>query len=209
MATVFEDYVETQGTVQKVTDPGYDAMDDYLVEKSEESFDTYKRSYMAAATFDDINVTLNRNESIWFTGWFNNEAYHTPGITLSLVGNALLDYFVKNKNHDVEVSNHPLPLFQSAETQQNVLTAGTSAFMISYNITFGMAFLVSTFVLFLVRERVVKAKHCQFLSGVHAFTFWTATFVWDFINFLLVAFLIMIVLAAFQVSAYVEGINAG
>ena len=35
------------------------------------------------------------------------------------------------------------------------------AFIVSYNTFFGMCFLVSTFVLFLIKERATKAKHIQ------------------------------------------------
>jgi hypothetical protein len=75
-------------------------MEDYLVEKAEASFEAYVQNYMSAATFED--VTAGRVDIL---GWFNNEGFHTPAVTLSLLGNALLDYFVHDggKNYDVEV----------------------------------------------------------------------------------------------------------
>ena len=65
-----------------------------------------------------------------------------------------------------------------------------------------MAFLASSFVVFLVQEKASKAKHLQFVSGVSPFIYWTASFVWDTINYLVPVVLIVIIFAAFDVPAY-------
>lgn len=75
-------------------------------------------------------------------------------------------------------------------------------FNISFNILFGMAFLASSFVIFLVQEKASKAKHLQFVSGVDPFCYWTASFAWDLINYLVPVVLIIIIFAAFNVPAY-------
>lgn len=74
--------------------------------------------------------------------------------------------------------------------------------MLSFNILFGMAFLASSFVVFLVQERSNKAKHVQFVSGVDPLSYWTSAYAWDMINFLFPAVSLLILLAAFDVPAY-------
>jgi len=52
---------------------------------------------------------------------------------------------------------------------------------------------------FLVKERVTKAKHLQFVSGAGHVTFWMANLLWDFANFIIPCISIMIMFAAFNV----------
>ena len=65
-----------------------------------------------------------------------------------------------------------------------------------------MAFLASSFVVFLVQERTNKAKHVQFVSGVDPISYWTSAYLWDLINFLIPALSILVLLVAFDVPAY-------
>ena len=67
---------------------------------------------------------------------------------------------------------------------------------------FGMAFLASSFVVFVVDERSSKAKHIQRVSGVHLSSFWLSAFLWDIINYIVPCVIILILFAAFQVPAY-------
>ena len=81
----------------------------------------------------------------------------------------------------------------------------STGFTISFNLLFGMSFLISSFARFLIKERATKAKHVQFVSGVHALTFWLATFLWDLVNFAVPCAMLMLVFVAFQVEAYTGG----
>ncbi len=65
-----------------------------------------------------------------------------------------------------------------------------------------MAFLASSFVVFVVQERTNGAKHVQFVSGVDPFSYWTASWMWDLINFTLPCISIIILFACFDVPAY-------
>lgn len=47
-----------------------------------------------------------------------------------------------------------------------------------------------------------QAKHLQFVSGVDVFSYWFATYTWDFINYLVPALGILILFAVFQVDSY-------
>ena len=45
-----------------------------------------------------------------------------------------------------------------------------------------MSFVPASFVLYLIQERVNKAKHLQFVSGVSPTTYWLTNFLWDMVS---------------------------
>lgn len=54
--------------------------------------------------------------------------------------------------------------------------------LVSICVIFAMSFVPASFVVFLIQERVNKAKHMQFISGVQPFLYWLANFVWDMVR---------------------------
>lgn len=54
--------------------------------------------------------------------------------------------------------------------------------LVSICVIFAMSFVPASFVVFLIQERVNKAKHMQFISGVQPFLYWLANFVWDMVS---------------------------
>lgn len=57
--------------------------------------------------------------------------------------------------------------------------------LLSTCVIFAMSLVPASFVLFLIEERVSKAKHLQFVSGVKPILYWSANFVWDMVSFYL------------------------
>ncbi|XP_071106304.1 phospholipid-transporting ATPase ABCA3-like [Haliotis cracherodii] len=170
----------------------------YLSKKGEEGIGNYNIRYVIAASFEEGAEAGISNA----TAYFQNQAYHSPAIALATVASAVLQYITNDSSYSMEVTNHPLPRTDMNRVNDE-LTQGTEGFTIAFNVCFGMAFLASSFVLFLVKERSVKAKHIQFVSGVHAFNFWAATFCWDMFNYLVPCILLIISFAAFQIDAYI------
>ena len=85
------------------------------------------------------------------------------------------------------------------------MSSDPSGFGIAVFVMFGYSVLVANFVVFLVKEKETKAKHLQFVSGVHATTFWLANFIWDSLIILVVISLSTVVIAAFQIDAFSVG----
>lgn len=54
--------------------------------------------------------------------------------------------------------------------------------LVSICVIFAMSFVPASFVLFLIEERVSKAKHLQFVSGVKPILYWLANFIWDMVS---------------------------
>lgn len=131
--------------------------------------------------------------------WFNGQAYHSPAEALALLSSVIVAAY--DPSVSINTTNAPLPrnkLEQAQDRQDDQM-----GFYIAFNILFGMAFLASSFTLFLVTERSNKAKHIQFVSGVGVGSYWTATYLWDYINFLIPTFGCIMLFLGFAVDAYV------
>eukprot|EP00051_Salpingoeca_urceolata_P027249 m.480607 g.480607 ORF g.480607 m.480607 type:complete len:1709 (+) comp21902_c0_seq1:465-5591(+) len=174
---------------------GYNSSEYYLLDKAagggSRDVAVFNKRNLVALSFVPNGADAD------ITAWFNGQAYHSTAEALALAANTVL-YQAVSKT--ITVENAPLPRDQAelARSQKfDVL-----GFSISFNILFGMAFLSSSFALFLVTERATKAKHIQFVSGVNPISFWVSSFAWDFVNFLVPTAIIMIIFLAFGVDAY-------
>lgn len=69
--------------------------------------------------------------------------------------------------------------------------------------------MMASFSVFLIKERVSKAKHLQFLSGASGINFWLSTFAWDFVYYTISTILIFIAWTIFyQVPLLKENLAA-
>lgn len=77
-----------------------------------------------------------------------------------------------------------------SRTECTVLTFPASSFRLTTSVDavvaicviFAMSFIPASFVLYLIQERVTKAKHLQFVSGVSPLVYWVANFFWDMVS---------------------------
>ena len=71
----------------------------------------------------------------------------------------------------------------SAVNSSSVSRVTTSVdVLVSICVIFAMSFVPASFVVFLIHERVNKAKHMQFISGVQPLLYWVANFIWDMVR---------------------------
>ncbi|CAH1158803.1 unnamed protein product, partial [Phyllotreta striolata] len=166
-----------------------------------------RRRYIIGASFEHLNVTLfnqpvNFNQSITLpalTAWFNNDPYHSPGISLAFLLSSIYKNFSINEaaHASLEFVNKPLPY--KAETQFDRINSGQSeGFQLAFNICFSLAFVSSFYAIFLVRERASKSKHLQFVSGVKIHAFWSVHAFCDAVTYLITVGLMLAVLVLFQ-----------
>ncbi|XP_035912164.1 ATP-binding cassette sub-family A member 3-like [Anopheles stephensi] len=159
---------------------------DYMLEKSTENIRAVDNTYMIGASFD----VAGRN----FTAWFNNKAYHTAPLSLSVLYNALTRTVCPNCS--LTVTNKPLPY--SSHVRFLRTEAGSNlGFQLAFNTGFAMAFVGALYVMYYVRERASGSKLLQFVSGVNAITFWCVSFVWDFAVYCVAMAIYIGALAAF------------
>ena len=208
LADAYASFVRKQGSgsVMYLNEKDDFDMENYLLDVSKHDFTKYVTEYMIAASFSSSRDADERGASL--LAYFNNEAYHTPAISLAYIGNAILHHFTDTK-HVIEATNHPLPRDVEKKASDEIQTAGMVALVIAMNVCIGVAFLVSAFVTFIIKERSVGSKHLQNVSGVHPAVFWAGTFTWDLIFFMVPSVLMVGIFAIFGIKAYCDGANAG
>uniref|UniRef100_A0A4X2LRM6 ABC transporter domain-containing protein n=1 Tax=Vombatus ursinus TaxID=29139 RepID=A0A4X2LRM6_VOMUR len=96
----------------------------------------------------------------------------------------------------------------SVTTMEEVFLKGSRGHEIAFSLFFGMAALASSFCLLTVTERIIKAKHLQFVSGVRIINFWLSAFFWDLFNFIIPCLLLLVVFKYCGVKAFVDDHHA-
>ncbi|XP_015419435.1 PREDICTED: ATP-binding cassette sub-family A member 3-like, partial [Myotis davidii] len=75
------------------------------------------------------------------------------------------------------------------------------------HLAFSMAVVVASFGLQTVTERITKAKHIQFVSGVYVLTYWLSALLWDLIYYFISCCLLLGVFKYCELGAFVEDYN--
>ncbi|XP_031140894.1 phospholipid-transporting ATPase ABCA1-like isoform X1 [Sander lucioperca] len=142
--------------------------------------------------------------------WFYNQAWHGMVSFLSVANNAILRGNLPAgqdpRQYGISVSNHPLNLTKEQLTSIAMATTSTDL-VVSICVIFAMSFIPASFVLFLIQERVNKAKHLQFVSGVNPAVYWLANFAWDMCNYIIPCLIVIAIFLCFQQKAYVSPPN--
>uniref|UniRef100_A0A671YG27 P-type phospholipid transporter n=1 Tax=Sparus aurata TaxID=8175 RepID=A0A671YG27_SPAAU len=117
--------------------------------------------------------------------WYNNKGWHAMVAFMNVANNAILRALLPPSAKPVEfgitVINHPLNLTKEQLSEVTVLTTSVDA-VVAICVIFAMSFIPASFVLYLIQERVTKAKHLQFVSGVSPLVYWVANFFWDMVS---------------------------
>uniref|UniRef100_A0A8D3C623 ABC transporter domain-containing protein n=1 Tax=Scophthalmus maximus TaxID=52904 RepID=A0A8D3C623_SCOMX len=142
--------------------------------------------------------------------WFYNQAWHGMVSFLGVANNAILRGNLpagkSPSQYGISVSNHPLNLTKEQLSFVALATSSTDV-VVSICVIFAMSFIPASFVLFLIQERVNKAKHLQFVSGVNPVVYWLANFAWDMCNYIIPCLIVIAIFLAFQQKAYVSPSN--
>ncbi|XP_049752159.1 ATP-binding cassette sub-family A member 2 isoform X4 [Elephas maximus indicus] len=142
--------------------------------------------------------------------FYNNKGYHSMPTYLNSLNNAILRANLpKSKGnpaaYGITVTNHPMNK-TSASLSLDYLLQGTDV-VIAIFIIVAMSFVPASFVVFLVAEKSIKAKHLQFVSGCNPVIYWLANYVWDMLNYLVPATCCVIILFVFDLPAYTSPTN--
>uniref|UniRef100_A0A4W2DWQ7 ABC transporter domain-containing protein n=1 Tax=Bos indicus x Bos taurus TaxID=30522 RepID=A0A4W2DWQ7_BOBOX len=155
--------------------------------------DSQKCIYSCIIAF---SIEVNGNENT-VNFWFNDEAYHSSPLSLAVLDNVIF-MSLSGPDASITVVNKPQPLL----IINIIMMTGTQ---IALNLYFGVSILVSGFCLLTVNERVTKAKHIQFLSGVYALNFWLSALLWDFLIFFISCCLLLVVFTFSDLKILVTG----
>ncbi|XP_029957173.1 phospholipid-transporting ATPase ABCA1b isoform X3 [Salarias fasciatus] len=142
--------------------------------------------------------------------WFNNKGWHSIGAFINVMNNGILRANLPPgsdpSKYGISAFNHPLNLTKEQLSQVALVTTSVDV-LVSICVIFAMSFVPASFVVFLIQERVSKAKHMQFISGVHPLLYWVANFIWDMCNYIVPATLVILIFVCFQQNAYVSSTN--
>ncbi|XP_053776573.1 retinal-specific phospholipid-transporting ATPase ABCA4 isoform X5 [Desmodus rotundus] len=142
--------------------------------------------------------------------WFNNKGWHAAVSFLNVAHNAILRASLHRdrdpEEYGITVISQPLNLTKEQLSEITVLTSSVDA-MVAICVIFAMSFVPASFVLYLIQERVNKAKHLQFVSGVSPTTYWLTNFLWDIMNYAVSAALVVGIFIGFQKKAYTSPHN--
>uniref|UniRef100_A0A8C4IKT2 P-type phospholipid transporter n=1 Tax=Dicentrarchus labrax TaxID=13489 RepID=A0A8C4IKT2_DICLA len=160
------------------------------------------------ATIDGFIV---KNVSLYFTQvWYNNKGWHAMVSFVNVMNNGLLRASLppgpERRIHGITAYNHPLNLTKEQLSEMAMMTTSVDV-LVSICVIFAMSFVPASFVLFLIEERVSKAKHLQFVSGVKPILYWLANFTWDMLNYTVPATMVVLIFICFQQQSYVSETN--
>lgn len=172
-------------------------------------------------------MTLVSLYQVWFDnrGWIASVAY------LNAINNVILrsslppEATTDASYYGITVINHPMNRTISQKEDTIIIDVGISV-VSSMGVIFAMSFVPASIAIFLVEECHSKAKHLQLVSGVKPITFWLSTYIWDMVrlqqcwgilffshfhptepqqmNFIVPAFLMIIIFVAFDVQTYIS-----
>ncbi|CAE7550939.1 ABCA1 [Symbiodinium sp. CCMP2592] len=100
------------------------------------------------------------------------------------------------KDSKIQVSNQPFPLTSGQKDLTNTQT--------SLNLALGFAFIPASVGAFIVLERETGSKHLQVISGVNFISYWTSTWIWDVLNYMVAAVASIVLIALFGVNSLVS-----
>uniref|UniRef100_A0A669ETI5 P-type phospholipid transporter n=1 Tax=Oreochromis niloticus TaxID=8128 RepID=A0A669ETI5_ORENI len=170
-----------------------------------------RNGYYSRLALRDIGTFLRYMESEFnIKVWYNNKGWHAMVAFINVANNAILRAFLPTNANPVEFGitaiNHPLNLTKEQLSEVTVLTTSVDA-VVAICVIFAMSFIPASFVLYLIQERVTKAKHLQFVSGVSPVVYWVTNFFWDMMNYTLSSAMVVGIFMAFDKKCYTSPSN--
>jgi ATP-binding cassette, subfamily A (ABC1), member 3 len=200
--STFMNYLGSSGAVNypveaaSVTD--IEGMSRYILEHRKDR----AASQIGAFSFYDIGYSAKTTTSVNSASYVihgNFSALHSGPLYASI----LADTVVKSisPTASVKVNLNPLPITY----HQKTLLSNYNVNLVVTFILLAVPYVPAAFATFIVREREVKAKHQQLVSGVSVPAYWLAAFLWDNFSYQLTVWLIVILVAVFPNTQSLSG----
>lgn len=160
---------------------------------------TYNYELMTSAYFHHDNVTNEKT----IVALFNNQAYHTPSISVKSVDEAYIRAMYNLTDFELKIGNRPFPLTVK-EHLSNSPSTYQSNYQVEQCIMMASSFLLSSFAVMLVKERVTKGKHLQKVCGVKMYTYWLSYFLIDYVIYLVSMTVVLITFVLYKEKGLYE-----
>jgi ATP-binding cassette subfamily A (ABC1) protein 3 len=167
---------------------------DPVVTEGETQIDEHGSTRYGAVVVDgSTNET-----SLVYNVMVNASAIHGVGVYVNEVHQSFLQVKSGIATAKITTRNFPLPRTFQQDNQE----ASENAFVTALFCMIAFCFIPASFATFVVKEREVKAKHQQVISGVSIYAYWVSTWAWDTISYLPTAALVIAAVYAFDVPSY-------
>lgn len=167
------------------------SMSEFLMSSFNESYQSRYGAIVMDKQHDD--------GSLGYTILHNSSCQHAAPTFINLMNAAILRLATGDQNMTIQTRNHPLPMTKSQHLQHHDLDAFSAAIIV--NIAF--SFIPASFAVAIVKEREVKAKHQQLISGVSVLSYWVSTYIWDFISFLIPSSFALVLFYIFGLDQFI------
>ncbi|KAJ4969915.1 hypothetical protein NE237_003014 [Protea cynaroides] len=167
------------------------SMSEFLMSSLNESY----QSRYGAILMDD----KNDDGSLGYTILHNSSCQHAAPIYINVMNAAILRLATQEEKMMIQTRNHPLPMTKSQHSQRHDLDAFSAAIIVCI----AFSFIPASFAVPIVKEREVKAKHQQLISGVSILSYWISTYIWDFISFLVPSAFAIILFYIFGLDQFI------
>lgn len=148
----------------------------------------YQASTSNGLLTDTVNVFINTTAQYALPAYFN---FYNEGLLKQITG-------VSSAQISLTVSGFP------QTSALATLISGISAIIIGI----AFAFIPANFLSYIVKEKAVKVKHLQFISGVSPVSYWAANFAFDMVQYIIPAALCLLAVAIFGIDELI-GSNVG
>jgi ABC-type multidrug transport system ATPase subunit len=157
-------------------------------------FSFHRRNNSIGITFDVAKV------------WFDNNGFHSMPSYLNAFDDALLKANVRHVNLDpdeysIVAYSHPLHVRSNQVGDQSFMQRGGDA-GIALIILVGFIFIPTSFIFYIVSERMNEEKQLLRIFGVGQLLYWVSSLFWDVMSLLLAVLISGCVIAAFQMPIY-------
>eukprot|EP00551_Chaetoceros_affinis_P007272 CAMPEP_0203672206 /NCGR_PEP_ID=MMETSP0090-20130426/7774_1 /ASSEMBLY_ACC=CAM_ASM_001088 /TAXON_ID=426623 /ORGANISM="Chaetoceros affinis, Strain CCMP159" /LENGTH=2044 /DNA_ID=CAMNT_0050537473 /DNA_START=44 /DNA_END=6178 /DNA_ORIENTATION=- len=148
-------------------------------------FDTYKLNV-------EVPVSILHNSS----------SSHSVAVFTQTYYDHLYKQCTQSTNSKLSAINQPLPLTSQQSTEIRTILSIIASILLAIPFNY----IPAAFAVFMVKERAVKSKHLQLVSGVDMLSYWTSAYLWDMILYMLLSILTMVAFLSFgEVSAVFTG----
>ena len=164
----------------------------------------YAASQIGAYSINSLAFSAKNPKSVSSLSYVihgNYSALHSGPLYASIMADTVLKTI--NPDASITVSLFPLP---NTYTQRARLSNFNVNLVVIF-ILLAVPYVPAAFATFIVREREVKAKHQQLVSGVSIPAYWLAAFLWDNFSYQLTVWLIVILISIFPNTKSLSGLD--
>lgn len=105
-----------------------------------------------------------------------------------------------NKTISIKCTNYPLPITNGLKN----IIGTTTGFIASFIFSVALAFIPSSIVVFIVKEKQQGIKHQQLVSGVSLFAYWMANYVSDLMKIVIPIVFSALMCLAFGITSLTD-----